>query len=308
MHRGRRGAPWGTYMNVTMIGIGKMGLPMASHLQRAGYTLTVFDPVPGACETASARGMAVANSVQDAVDHAAVVVSSLPDDVAFASVSQAVAAAKLGTLYIDTSTVSLHASATAARHLEKAGIAYLRVPVSGNAKMAESAQLTAMASGPASAWDAALPLLKTWGPAQFYLGTGEQARLMKLVINLMVAVTGGMLAEALTLGQKGGLDWRDMWSVIGASAVGSPVLKAKANQLIEHDYTPTFTVDQMCKDVHLILGAGADLRVPLMLTAHTGQLLQAAAALGAENEDFSAMIKAVQTSAGLPSAGQGSAV
>ena len=165
--------------------------------------------------------------------------------------------------------------------------------------MAEAAQLTVMASGPRAAYETVLPLLRTLGPNQFYLGEAEQARLMKLVVNLMIAQTSAMLAEALTLGRKGGLAWGDMWQVLGASAVASPIVKAKAVQLSQRDFTPTFTVEQMIKDLTLILGAGADSHVPLPQTALTHQLLHAALAQGDGLEDYAAIIKAVERSAGL---------
>jgi 3-hydroxyisobutyrate dehydrogenase len=157
-----------------------------------------------------------------------------------------------------------------------------------------------MASGPRSAYDTVAPLLRLFGPSQFYLGEGEQARLMKLVINLMIAATSGMLSEAMTLGRKGGLEWRQMWDVVCASAVGSPIIKAKAVQLREHDYTPTFTVEQMQKDVDLMLDAGAQLQVPMALTALVAQMLRAAAAQGDASLDYAAVIRAAARSAGLP--------
>jgi 3-hydroxyisobutyrate dehydrogenase len=171
--------------------------------------------------------------------------------------------------------------------------------VSGNNKMAEAAQLTVMASGDRATYDALLPLLKLLGPSQFWLGEGEQARLMKLVVNLMIAQTSAMLAEALALGAKGGLVWQDMFSVLGASAVGSPILKAKAVQLAQRDFTPTFTVEQMMKDLGLILEAAAQAHVPLPQTAATLQLMHAAVAQGYGQEDYAAIIKSVQHASGL---------
>ena len=76
------------------------------------------------------------------------------------------------------------------------------------------------------------------------------------------------------------VDWRQMWDVIGASAVGAPIVKAKAEQLRERDYTPTFTVDQMKKDVGLILQAGAQLDVPMALTAVVALAAVAAGRVG----------------------------
>jgi 3-hydroxyisobutyrate dehydrogenase len=183
--------------------------------------------------------------------------------------------------------------------LQGKGVDYLRTTVSGNNHMAEAAQLTVMASGPRAAYDALSPVLKLLGPNQFYLGAGEQARLMKLVVNLMIAQTSAMLSEGLALGRKGGLEWQDMWRVLCASAVASPILKAKAVQLSQRDFSPTFTVEQMVKDLTLILAAGQAVHTPLPQTAMTLQLMQAAMAQGDAGDDYAAIIKTVERSAGL---------
>jgi 3-hydroxyisobutyrate dehydrogenase len=165
--------------------------------------------------------------------------------------------------------------------------------------MAEAGQLTLMASGPQAVWQRLAPLLKPWGSVQFYLGEGEQARLMKLVINLMIGQTSAMLAEALSLGSKGGLAWTDLWQVIGASAVASPIVKAKSVQLSQRDFTPTFTVPQMLKDIDLILAEGNALQVPLLQTAMTRQMMQSALAQGWAEQDYAAIIKVVERSSGI---------
>ncbi|MDP2450566.1 MAG: NAD(P)-dependent oxidoreductase [Polaromonas sp.] len=285
---------------VHVAGVGKMGLPMAGHLQAAGHAVTVSDPSEVRLQLARGQGLAVADEAGAAMARADMIFSSLPDDAALRQVASQVAqSARRGAVYIDTSTVSQQASAEVAQVLAAAGVLYVRSAVSGNNKMAEAAQLTVMASGPRAAYDSVLPLLKTLGPNQFYLGEAEQARLMKLVVNLMIAQTSAMLAEALTLGRKGGLGWADMWQVLGASAVASPIVKAKSAQLSQRDFTPTFTVEQMIKDLTLILGAGADSHVPLPQTALTYQLLHAALAQGDGQDDYAAIIKTVERSAGL---------
>ena len=287
-------------VRVHVAGVGKMGLPMAGHFHAAGHAVTVSDPSEARLLLARGQGLQVAEAAA-AMALADIIVSSLPNDAALRQVGAQVAgAARRGAIYVDTSTVSQKVSAEVAQVLAAAGVAYLRTTVSGNNKMAEAAQLTVMASGPRAAYDSVLPLLKTLGPNQFYLGEAEQARLMKLVVNLMIAQTSAMLAEALTLGRKGGLDWGDMWRVLGASAVASPIVKAKSAQLSQRDFTPTFTVEQMIKDLTLILGAGADSHVPLPQTALTFQLMQAALAQGDGQDDYAAIIKTVERSAGLP--------
>ncbi|MCV0438726.1 MAG: NAD(P)-dependent oxidoreductase [Hydrogenophaga sp.] len=283
---------------IHFIGVGKMGLPMATHLHAAGHTVTVSDPDAARLQLAAARGLKPASP--DALASAGVVMSSLPHDGALRSVGAAVAATlPRGAVYVDTSTVSQAASAEVAQACEAAGVHYLRATVSGNNHMAEAAQLTVMASGPMAVHERLLPLLRCWGPNHFYLGSGEQARLMKLVVNLLIAQTSAMLAEGLTLGQKGGLAWEDMWAVLGASAVASPILKAKAVQLSKRDFSPTFTVTQMNKDLDLILGEAAACEAPVPQTAMTRQLMAAAQAQGDAGDDYAAIIKAVERSAGL---------
>ncbi len=287
-------------MRIHVMGVGKMGLPMASHFLAAGHALSVSDPNHERLQLARAQGLPAAPDTAAAIAAADVVFSSLPHDAALRAVSEQVArAARKDSIFVDTSTVSLQASVYAATQCTAAGVQYLRTTVSGNNKMAEAAQLTVMASGPSSAFDALLPLLKLLGPNQFYLGDAEQARLMKLVVNLMIAQTSAMLSEGLALGRKGGLNWHDMWQVLGASAVASPILKAKAAQLSERDFTPTFTVEQMVKDLKLILNAGEESHVPLPQTAMTLQLMHAAIAQGDALQDYAAIIKTVERSAGL---------
>lgn len=243
-----------------------------------------------------------ASLVQSAMREVEILVSSLPDDFALLSVAEQICAvATRGAAWIDTSTVSAQASAGVAEQCEQAGVRYLRATVSGNNYMMEAAQVTVMASGPRLLYDEMLPVLQCFGPKLFYLGQGEESRLMKLVINLMIVQTSSMLAEALTLGQKGGLGWQNMWEVIAASAVGSPIVKAKAAQLSQRDFTPTFTVPQMLKDVDLMLGEADRLQVPLPQTSLTRQSLLASLAQGHGAEDYASIIRVCEAAAGISS-------
>src|SRR3546814_16632685 len=108
---------------------------------------------------------------------------------------------------------------------------------------------------------------------------------MKLVINLMVAHTAAMMAEALALGQKGGLQWQDLWQVIAASAVASPIVQAQAMPLPERDYSHTLPVEQMRKDPGLLLAVGRQLggAMPLAHPVDEGQTPTRTGGLRAED-------------------------
>ena len=287
-------------MKIAFVGLGKMGLPMATRLAAAGHDVVAHD----ASATRRAMGveqrLRVMDRIEDVTRGCDAVLSSLPHDAALLSVAEQLRACVApGAVWADTSTVSLEASARAASLLDESGIECLRAPVSGNATMAEAGTLTLMISGPLAAHERLQHLWPALGPKQFYVGPADEARLLKLVVNLLIAQTSAMLAEALTLGRKGGLEWSTLWAVIADSAVGSPIVRAKAPLLARRDFTPTFTVTQMRKDLRLIQGAAASYKLPLPMCDHVDRLLESASAAGWADEDYAAIIRVVERSAGL---------
>jgi len=290
-------------MRIGWVGVGKMGLPMATHVLKAGHAVAACDRVPALVAAIVARGATAAGTPAAAAREAEVVFSSVPDDDALRAVALGengvLAAARPGTVFVDTSTVSPAVSAEIAIAAAAQRVDYLRVAISGNNKMAEQAAVTVMASGEQGTYDRCRPLLALFGPQQYYVGDAEQARTLKLVINLLVYATFGGLAEALALGRRGGLDWQQMLDVIAASAVGSPLMKAKSIDLKKRDFSPTFTCMQARKDLDLIAGAAAATGIPVPLAAQVSQMIEACIANGSAEEDYAAMIKAVERSAGL---------
>ena len=277
---------------ILFVGVGKMGLPMARHLHAAGHDMTAFDLSAARRALAAEAGLPVAADLAAALAQAPVIVSSLPDDAALDTVAHAVAGhAPPGATWIDTSTVSPEASRAAAARAGACGVACLRAPVSGNNVMAERAALTVFVSGPRAAYDAHEALFACWGPQRFWLGDGEQARVAKLAVNLLIVGTSTMLAEALALAERGGLDWASAWQVVESSAAASPIVKAKAPALRAHDYTPTFTVEQMRKDVSLIRAAAAALGVATPVADVAGAALGRASAAGEGGDDYAVVIR-----------------
>jgi len=291
-------------MKIGFLGAGRMGGPMVRFLSKAGYAVTVCDPDPGARERARANGATIADSITACVAASEVVFSSIPNDKVLVDITLGeggvFASARPGLIYVDTSTVSAGASSEVAAGAAAKGVEYVRMPVSGNSNSAEAGRITALASGPAAAWERIRPAVATFSTAQVYCGEAEQARYMKLVINLLVANTATLLAEALVLGRKGGLEWNTMLDGLVASTIGSPWLKAKADLLKVRDFTPTFTPAQLSKDLDLMLQAGDDLGIAMPMTSTTRQLMKATAGDGHADEDFIAVVKLLERLAGLP--------
>jgi len=291
--------------NIGWIGAGRMGVPMAGFILKAGYPVTVFSRNPARRGKLVAQGAQEAASVLECVREAQIVFASVADDAALREVALgpdgALANARRGTIFADTSTVSAEASALVGDEAQRRGIDYLRAPISGNAASAVTGDVTVLVSGPQPAWEVIKPVLGAFSKAQIYLGEGERARYMKLVINALVVNTAQALAEALALGRKAGLPWDTMLDTIAASTIGSPWLKVKSELLKVRDFTPTMTTRLILKDLDLMLAAARAHDVPMPLIALTRQVMQAAVGVGFADEDYMAIVKLAEQQAGLSS-------
>ncbi|XUM22576.1 NAD(P)-dependent oxidoreductase [Bradyrhizobium oligotrophicum S58] len=288
---------------LAFIGIGKIGLPVAARLAKAGYDVTAFDPNATRLDEARALGMAAASSAAEAVRGHAVVISSLPDDAALRAAmlgsNGLIAAMATGAILIETSTVGIDASSAVAAAAAARDVAYLRTPISGNASIAHTGELTCFVSGPKAAFARITRLLASFTRAQTYLGAAEEARYAKLAVNLMIATTAAMMAESLALARKGGLAWPDILQVLHDSAVASPMVKYKTAPLLARDFAATFSCAQMAKDLDLILGAGHGVGVPLQLAAQVRETYAALIAQGEAETDFLATVRHVERLSGL---------
>ncbi len=237
---------------VGWIGFGKMGMPICRRLAAAGIKVTVLARNDAGAAKAEQAGFAFVRSLE-ALAGADAVISAVPDDAALSNIMTAnfLASLRPGSLVIDISTVSPSISAEVADKLAPTGANYLRAPVSGSTVHAACGQLTVMVSGPRSAFDDAQALLSAFSARQFYLGSGEQARYLKLAINSILAANAALVAEALAIGEAGGLSRSDMLDVMTQSAIATPLLGYKKDVLIKGEYPPAFTVGQMMKDLDL---------------------------------------------------------
>lgn len=284
------------------IGLGKLGLPMAARL--AGqFNVTGFDRSEDRLALAESRGIKHATDLASAIAGAAVVFVSLPDDRALRAAVLADGALlshlSAGTILVETSTVSVPISQDVARVAKDLGVAYVRAPVSGNPVSAEAGQLSALVSGPEAAFKTVSPMLATFCHRQSWLGAAEQARYAKLAINLMIAVSAGMMAESLALARSGDIDWHDMLNLMENSAVGSPMIKYKCAPMHERDFTSTFSGRQMAKDLDLILECTRAAGVPAPLAAQMREMYTAIIAAGDGDDDYIATIRHQERLSGL---------
>jgi 3-hydroxyisobutyrate dehydrogenase-like beta-hydroxyacid dehydrogenase len=286
-------------MDVSIVGLGRMGRALAQRLLDQGHDVAVWNRSPGPAQELAAAGATAVADLPAAWAGGRTVITFLADDAAVEAVcGDLIAAASEGAMLIEMSTIAPPTSARVAQAAEGRRVRYLRAPVSGNPSVITAGNLGIMVSGDRAAYDAAHELLLAIGPKVYYVGDREQARVMKLVLNSIIAGTTQLLAEALTLGGVNGLDRGDMLDVIGGSAVASPFIGYKTTALVERDYTTTFSVALLAKDVGLALQTAGDVRLPVL--EEVRRLTDETVADGLGDHDLLALLVHLQRLAGLP--------
>jgi 3-hydroxyisobutyrate dehydrogenase-like beta-hydroxyacid dehydrogenase len=285
------------------IGLGKMGIPMSQNLLKADYPVTVYNRTKEKTKALADAGAQVADAPKALAADVDVIISMISDDPVLEAVSTgadgAFAGAKPGSIFIDMSTVSPAASARVAAAADEKGIQYLRAPVSGSTALAQAGTLTIFASGPKDAYDKCVDIFGAMGQKSFHVGDGEQARYLKLVLNMMVGLTSAMTAEALTFGEVGGMDWNDMIEIVNNSVVASPLVGYKSQMLKDRDYTAAFTASQMAKDFDVALETGRENNVPMPMTSLMRQFLGTMKATGKGEMDFFGYVTLLEEMAGV---------
>jgi 3-hydroxyisobutyrate dehydrogenase-like beta-hydroxyacid dehydrogenase len=288
-------APVDASTPVAVAGIGNMGLPIAERVLHGGFPLAVFNRNAEKAAPLVERGAKLLASPADALREADICLTVLADDAAFESVvlgdDGILAGARPGTVLIDMSTVSVEVSDRVAGAASGAGVGYLRAPVSGNPTVVRGGTLTMIVSGPGDLAARVEPLLRAIGPTVLYVGDGERARVVKLVLQILIGGTAELLGEALVLGESAGVDREKLLEVIGASVVGSRFVDYKTEPLLHDDYSATFTTSLMLKDVGLVLDLAAEQEVVLPFAEQLSTLLESAVERGYGDQDFIALFR-----------------
>ena len=197
------------------------------------------------------------------------------------------------------STVSPDASARVASLAEAASVRYLRAPVSGNPSVVRAGNLSFIVSGARETLDDVEAVIRAIGPSIHHVGDGEQARTVKLAINLMIAVLAQSISEALVLGEAAGVSRAALLEVIAGSAAGAPFVKYKTEPLLRDDFSATFTTTLMAKDIDLVLDAADESGLELPLAREMKTRLRAAIEAGYADDDFIALFLHLRSASGL---------
>ena len=191
-----------------------------------------------------------------------------------------------GQVFVDLSTVSPDASAAVAEALAATGAAYLRCPVSGSTSNAENGTLTLLVSGPEDSFRSISSTLARFGENQLYFGVAEEARIVKLMVNMMVAVMPALIGEAIEFGVEQGLSREAAVEAINNSVAATPLSRYKSDMLKSRDWSPMATTNLVAKDMDLALAIATNRHIALPFTSMVRQYYAQLQARGGGGDDF----------------------
>jgi 2-hydroxy-3-oxopropionate reductase len=288
---------------IAFIGLGIMGSPMAANLARAGHQVTGHDHKQSAMDRLAAAGGRAAPTVAAAVEGAEIVVTMLPD---WPQVDEVVrgpagvfdtirAAGTPGVLYIDFSTIRPETSRELARAGAEIGVRVLDAPVSGGEAGAIEGRLSIMAGGERADFEAARGVFEAVGAAFALVGPHGAGQVTKAANQLLVAGTYALVAEAIVLLERSGVDAGAGLDMLAGGLAASRILDLKRETMLAREFTPGFRIDLHHKDMGIAITAARDAGVSLPVTGLVAQFVAAARAQGYGSMDHSALLMVIES-------------
>jgi 3-hydroxyisobutyrate dehydrogenase-like beta-hydroxyacid dehydrogenase len=294
-----------TTTTIGFVGLGHMGGNMAARFLAADYTVYGEDRNREHAQALVDDGLQWRDTPHEVAAAADIVFTSVPDDGVLEAVASGpdgiLAGLAAGKIWVDMSTVSPRASRELAERVHALGAAMLDAPVSGSIPQVQTGTLTIMVGGDEEAYARVEPLLRELGTPT-HIGENGQGLVLKLAINISLAVQMLAFAEGLLLAERAGIDPGAAAEVMAATAIGSPMLKARLPLILDLPDEAWFDVGLMQKDIALALDTARQLRVPLPSAAAADELLTVARALGYEHRDIAALFQVLTRMAGVESA------
>ncbi len=280
---------------VGFIGQGLMGVPMATTLLRAGFSLQVWNRTREKAQEAVDAGATLADTPAAAAKGADVVILMVADDAALDTVlfgeDGASRGLKRGAVVVNCSTTSPTIAFRAATALRSLSVRYLEAPVMRSVQAAREGNLQILVGGSADDLEKARKVLEALGSDIHHVGDVGKAATLKLACNILVATLTQGFAEYFVLARKNGVPFETMMEVLHAGPLDCQVLRDAEHTVVNPGGRPNFYLRHMVNDLNLALELGQQLDLPAPLTAATRQLLSAAENLGMGGRDFGALVE-----------------
>jgi 3-hydroxyisobutyrate dehydrogenase-like beta-hydroxyacid dehydrogenase len=293
----------GVMAKLGFIGLGRMGGRVVKRLLDAGHTVVGYNRTQSKAQWLLDAGMQWANSPRQVVEQSDVVFSMVTNTASFQDIcagdNGVFAGLKPGSVYIDMSTIDVTVSREAAEQVAAKGAHMLDVPVSGNLDHVTAGTASLIVGGEEAIYEQVRPILLDITSKVDYAGGNGQAILMKIAINLSLAVQFLGFSEGVLLAEKNGISRDKAIKIWRNSAVASPATSHRAAFVLDKPEQAWFDVTMMQKDLRLALDLGRASEVSLPSVALSHELLTAARGMGLAHEDFSILFEVLARMSGL---------
>ena len=282
--------------NIGFIGIGLMGFPMAKNLLKSGYNLKAYNRSQDKADRLKEYGAEISLSIKEVVTNADVVITMLTDDAAVEKVMSSdefISNIKEGATVIDMSSVNPVLTIKYSKKLKEKKINYLDAPVSGGTIGAEEATLAIMIGGDEETFKNCYELLKKMGNPTL-VGPISSGQISKLANQIIVGVTIGAVAEAVTLCEKSGTNPSKMIEALSGGWADSKILQTHGKRMINKDFTPKGKTTTQLKDMNNIVNAGKAAETHLPISSLIKEMYKDLVADGQGNTDHSSLYKAIE--------------
>jgi 2-hydroxy-3-oxopropionate reductase len=282
--------------NISFIGIGLMGLPMAKNLLKSGFNLRAYNRSQDKADRLKEFGAEISTSIKDVVTNSDVIITMLTDDAAVEKVmgsDEFISNIKEGATVIDMSSVNPVITKKYFKILKEKNINYLDAPVSGGTIGAEEASLAIMVGGDEETFKQCYDLLKILGNPTL-VGPVSSGQISKLANQIIVGVTIGAVAEAVTLCEKSGTNPNKMIEALSGGWADSKILQTHGKRMINKDFTPKGKTTTQLKDMTNIINAGKAAETHLPISSLVKEMYKDLVADGQGNTDHSSLYKAIE--------------
>ena len=281
---------------IGFIGIGLMGFPMAENILKAGYNLKVFNRSQNKAEPLKKFGAEISSSINEVVHDSDVIITMLTDDIAVNEVMNSnsfLNSLKSTSTVIDMSSVRPKTAIYHGKNLNSKNINYLDAPVSGGTIGAEDASLAIMVGGKKNVFDAVIEVLKTMGNPVLVgpIGSGQVSKLANQII---VGLTIGAVAEAVTLCEKAGADPNKMIEALSGGWADSKILKTHGKRMINKDFTPKGRTSVQLKDLNNIVDCANSFNLHLPISNLVKEMYKTLVENGFGEIDHSSLYKEIE--------------
>ena len=283
-------------MKIGFIGTGLMGFPMAKNLLDKSLDLNVFSRTIEKAKPLEKIGAKISNSLSEAVKDVDIVITMLTDDDAVEKVlsdQDFQENLKKGSTVVDMSSIKPKIAVKYGKLLKDKGINFLDAPVSGGTIGAEQATLAIMVGGDQKVFDQIKDVLKVMGNPTLVgpIGSGQVSKLANQII---VGVTIGAVAEAITLCEKAGVDGNKFIKALSGGFADSKILQNHGKRMIDKDFSPKGKVSTHLKDMNNILECAGDFNTKLPISNLIKEMFKSLVQNGNDNDDHSALYKEIE--------------